>query len=143
VLKEIMLKEEQGEQPDLEQYAESFPEFAERLKKFFKDRDWFAAEAEILAPTPEKAGKTRNGSVETDDVPSLSPGCRFAGYEIIQLLGRGGMGDVYKARQLEPERFVALKVIREDRLAGLSDEQRERWIKRFRREARMIASIDQ
>src|SRR5438105_12750227 len=44
---------------------------------------------------------------------SLSPGTLLSGrYEIIQALGQGGMGAVYKAKDLELERFVAIKVIR-------------------------------
>jgi serine/threonine protein kinase len=48
------------------------------------------------------------------------------GYEIISELGRGGMGIVYGARQLEPDRLVALKLIRDGALAGLSQRARFR-----------------
>jgi len=51
---------------------------------------------------------------------SLAPGMLMAGrYEIIKLLGQGGMGAVYKARDIELDRPVALKVIRAE-LAGES-----------------------
>jgi WD40 repeat protein/tetratricopeptide (TPR) repeat protein len=53
------------------------------------------------------------------------------------------MGIVYHARQLNPEREVALKVIRTDRLADLSEPEQRQWLERFRREARVIASLEQ
>jgi eukaryotic-like serine/threonine-protein kinase len=50
--------------------------------------------------------------------PMLEPGTVLGGrYEILQILGEGGMGAVYKAKDLELNRMVALKVIRSD-LAG-------------------------
>jgi serine/threonine protein kinase/WD40 repeat protein len=143
IVKKILLAEERGERPDPKQYAESFPELAGQLSKYFRNRDWFAAEAPHVAPTPIQRATVNEDPAAGIAFPSLTPGCRFAGHEIIELVGRGGMGDVYKARQLDPDRLVALKVIRVDRLEALSEEQRVRWIKRFRREARMIASIDQ
>ncbi len=57
-------------------------------------------------------------------------------YEIIEELGRGGMGIVYKARQLELDRLVALKV-----LPALLGVVRPDAIARFRREAAMAARL--
>jgi len=60
----------------------------------------------------------------------------IAGFEIIQKLGEGGMGVVYKAHQASMDRVVALKVLPE-RLA--KDKQ---FVSRFFREARVAAKLD-
>jgi serine/threonine-protein kinase len=56
-------------------------------------------------------------------------------YRIEQLLGRGGMGAVYRARDIRLDRLVALKVVRAD-LLGDAEAQR-----RFRREAQIVARL--
>src|ERR1051325_5157098 len=56
-------------------------------------------------------------------------------YAVESLLGRGGMGNVYKARERTLDRYVALKIVPEFRA---SDEQ---FIERFRREARLVARL--
>jgi serine/threonine protein kinase len=66
----------------------------------------------------------------------LSPGSTFAGYEIDSVVGAGGMGILYRARQLRLDRPVALKVVE-------ADVARDPVIReRLRREARAVASLD-
>jgi hypothetical protein len=69
-------------------------------------------------------------------VTGLEPGAQFAGHRIEALIGRGGMGEVYRAVHLGLERTVALKVVAPT-LAG-----EEGIRERFRRECRLAAAID-
>lgn len=62
-------------------------------------------------------------------------------YELIEQLGAGGMGVVYRARQKTAGRTVALKVIRPDRLADLPSDKRADIIERFRTEALASARL--
>lgn len=66
----------------------------------------------------------------------LTPGTLVGGYCIEGVVGRGGMGVVYRATQLALERRVALKVIAPE-LAGDED-----FRERFRRESQLAATID-
>jgi Tol biopolymer transport system component len=65
----------------------------------------------------------------------FSEGARLGPYEIVSTLGRGGMGEVYKARDSRLGRLVALKVIPE---TAVDPERRNR----FEREARAIAALN-
>ena len=66
----------------------------------------------------------------------LTPGTRLGPYEIVALLGAGGMGEVYKARDTRLERTVAIKV-----LPGPVADDSDR-LRRFEYEARAIASLN-
>lgn len=67
---------------------------------------------------------------------ALAPGTSFAGYRIESIIGRGGMGVVYRATDLSLERPVALKLVAPE-LAG-----DERFRERFLKEPRIAASLD-
>ena len=67
---------------------------------------------------------------------SLAPGARLGPYEVLALLGVGGMGEVWRARDTRVDRMVALKVLPEE---FFEDEERRA---RFGREARALASVN-
>src|SRR5947208_2538849 len=67
---------------------------------------------------------------------ALSVGTKLGPYEILALIGKGGMGEVYRARDTKLKRNVALKVLPE---AFARDPER---MARFQREAEMLASLN-
>src|SRR5499426_2058625 len=67
---------------------------------------------------------------------SLAAGTRLGTYEITGLLGAGGMGEVYRARDSRLKRDVAIKVLPE---AFSRDTER---VARFQREAEILASLN-
>ena len=67
---------------------------------------------------------------------ALSPGVRLGVYEVRELIGAGGMGEVYRALDTKLNRDVALKIL-PDIFASDSDR-----LARFKREAQVLASLN-
>src|SRR6516164_9324631 len=67
---------------------------------------------------------------------ALAPGTRLGAYDIVALIGSGGMGEVYRARDSRLNRDVAIKVLPADVAA---DHDR---LARFEREAHVLASLN-
>jgi eukaryotic-like serine/threonine-protein kinase len=67
---------------------------------------------------------------------ALTVGARVSGYEVVAPIGRGGMGEVYRARDTRLHRDVAIKVLPD---AFLQDRDR---LLRFEREARLLAALN-
>src|ERR1700688_4534604 len=63
-------------------------------------------------------------------MPTLTAGTRLGPYEILAPIGKGGMGEVYRARDARLGRDVAIKV------------SAEKFSERFEREARVVASLN-
>ena len=94
------------------------------------------AGAETLTGSSDatSTGVASTGDPSRPGAPRLVDGQLWGPYRVIRLLGRGGMGEVYEAEQLETGRRLALKVLR-DTLRG--DEDRARFL----REGQLAASI--
>jgi eukaryotic-like serine/threonine-protein kinase len=89
-----------------------------------------AARSKITTPAIELKLPV-DGESALDEVLPRS----FGDFELLEVIGRGGMGTVYRARQRTPEREVALKLIRRGRLTSA-------MLDRFRHEANLLARLN-
>src|SRR5207245_3225797 len=73
---------------------------------------------------------------QADAGPALQPGMQLGPYEIVSSLGKGGMGEVYRARDTKLRRDVAIKVLPDE---FARDPER---LARFQREAELLAALN-
>ena len=120
------------------QFDDADPEERESLRaRMLEENPDLRQELEFLfADHDQMATLATSGRPAFDDAADLTPGSQVDDFEVIETLARGGMGVVYKARDLTLNRLVALKMIRGDLL--LSRKAR----KRFSGEAKLTAQLE-
>src|SRR5262249_53882097 len=112
--------QEAGTAPSEDELLAQHPELAAELRQFLADR----------ASIQRVAGAR-------SEPPAPGPYVRYFGdYELLEEIARGGMGVVFKARQVSLNRTVAVKMILSGQFASPAD------VARFRAEAERAASLD-
>jgi WD40 repeat protein/serine/threonine protein kinase len=131
---------EAGRAPDREAWLARHAELADELRAFLANHDRMGHVA-----APLRALATAGAPVS--EAPTLAPGETHSGplpgkvryfgdYELLGEIARGGMGVVYRARQMSLNREVALKMILSGQLAS------EDEVRRFKTEAEAAANLD-
>jgi serine/threonine protein kinase len=128
-----------GAVPDPRQWLARYPEVAGRLAEFFADQNQLRRRlGEGLPDTRPRQVPPLEMASPPETIPrGDGPAEKIVieGYEILEVLGRGGMGVVHKARHLMLDRIVALKVIRPELVAD------QKSVDRFQREARAASRL--
>ncbi len=115
VVLDIDYRRRRGESPAMQEYVDRFPEYSKAINDAFNE------------------GQKSTGAFVPPTVGRLAE--LFPSLEIIELIGAGGMGAVYKARQSGLDRLVAIKILPEEFGHDV------KFALRFTREARTLAKL--
>jgi len=117
----------QGRQPDIDEFVQQFPQHEAQLRKRIQD----LREIDTLFDSVFQAEWS-----EFEDEGHDLVGRKVGNFEITEIIGRGGMGVVYLARDTKLKRSVAIKGMPSKLTADLTARTR------FRREAELLASLN-
>jgi WD40 repeat protein/serine/threonine protein kinase len=147
---------EAGRRPDRTALLARYPDLAAELASFLTNRehlerltaplraDRFDVEPRALLPFTangiprQERPETEPGIARVPDAPAGFEGRvgYFGDYELVEIIAEGGMGVVFKARQVSLDRVLALKMVRAGRFATPDD------VQRFHLEAEAAAQLD-
>ena len=134
---------ESGQRPDREALLRRHPEFAAELTEFFAGEarlDNWAEPLHPLLPAPPsdngKSTETVSSNSIGGSVSALPLSGAFGEYDLLEEIGRGGMGVIYKVRHHTLNRVAALKTILGGQFASPAEKQR------FQDEAEAVAALD-
>ena len=118
-----------GEEPDIDEFVKRYPHIEHQLRQRIQD----VREIDVLFDSLVQADDSDFEDI-TDEQDLV--GKKISNFEIVEIIGRGGMGVVYLAHDTKLKRSVAIKSLP----AGLQTGSNAR--KRFRREAELLASLN-
>ncbi|HQR08281.1 MAG TPA: serine/threonine-protein kinase, partial [Gemmatales bacterium] len=128
----IEAEERAKDQPiDVSAWTDKYPQHAAQIRSYFGNR----GRLEEIVGT--RAIDAEAPTIGRDNKSEAGPRIRYFGdYELLSEIARGGMGVVFRARQVSLNRTVAVKMILSGNLAGPSD------VQRFHAEAEAAAHLD-
>ena len=138
LLEQLIEQSRDGRTPDLERVIRDHPELAVELRELWATamiaKDFGSFSNDLLAPTIVPSSEDANAATVTNAGHQFPR--QFGDYQLLEEIGRGGMGVVFKARQASLDRIVAVKMILRGGLAAAAD------VARFRAEAESAAKLN-
>ncbi len=149
VIADYLQRHDRDEQVDRARFLLAHTSLASELRRFFADLDWIERHIQAHELIEDDTADELTCTLAGGEMPRsfirldathggdgpLRERCSFGDYELLDELGRGGMGVVFKARQRSLDRIVCVKMMLMAELAEVDE------FKRFRAEAMAIARL--